>query len=108
MNWTRRIVNALRSRANGRPRPGQVIVPRAEDSVRAYPSAGLTPSRLAAVLREADDGALSTALELFEEMEEKDAHLFSVANTRRLGLTGLEWHVVSAADVQPGVEAQAA
>jgi len=46
-----------------------------------------------AVLREADAGSLSAAMQLYEEMEEKDPHLFAVANTRRLALTGLEWSV---------------
>ncbi len=95
-----RLLGVFRTKSADRPKPGQVIIPRAEDSVRDYPSAGLTPSRLAAMLREADDGSLSTAMQLFEEMEEKDAHLYSVATTRRLALTGLDWHVVSAADVQ--------
>ncbi len=104
MKWTQRIAQALRSDTNGRPKLGQVIVPRAEDSVRDYPSAGLTPSGLNTVLREADDGLLSTAMQLFEEMEEKDAHLFAVANTRRLGLTGLDWQVISAADMHEGVD----
>ena len=104
MKWTDRVVSAVRSQRNGRPKPGQVIVPREEDSARDYPSVGLTPSRLAAILREADDGSLATAMQLFEEMEEKDAHLFYVANTRRLALTGLDWHVVSAADVREGVD----
>ncbi len=104
MNWTQRIVNALRSGPSKRPESGQVIVPRAEDSMRDYPSAGLTPSGLTVVLREADDGSLSTAMQLFEEMEEKDAHLFSVANTRRLALTGLSWQVISAANVHDGVD----
>jgi phage gp29-like protein len=75
-----------------------MIIPRAKDTLRDYPSAGLTPSRLAAILAEADDGSLATAMQLFEEMEEKDAHLFAVANTRRLALTGLEWQVVGGAD----------
>ena len=72
--------------------------------MRDYPSAGLTPSRLMAILREADDGSLAGAMQLFEEMEEKDAHLHAVANTRRLALTGLEWRVVSAADLTEGVD----
>ncbi len=108
MKWTQRIVNALRAGPNQRPAMGQMILARAEDSLRDYPSAGLTPSRLAAILREADGGSLSTAMELFEEMEEKDAHLFAVANTRRLALTGLDWQIVSAADVHEGVDRQAA
>jgi phage gp29-like protein len=64
-----------------------------EDAWRDYPSSGLTPSRLMAVLREADAGSLSAAMQLYEEMEEKDPHLYAVANTRRLALTGLEWTV---------------
>ncbi|MCH7631669.1 MAG: DUF935 family protein [Planctomycetes bacterium] len=100
MKWVQWIVNAVQARPADRPKPGRVIVPRREDSIRDYPSSGLTPSRLASILAEADDGSLSMAMQLFEEMEEKDAHLFSVANTRRLALTGLDWQVVSAADVR--------
>src|SRR3990170_4564640 len=103
MKWTQRLFSTLRA-AGDRPRPGRAIVARKEDSVRDYPSAGLTPSRLAAIFKEADDGSLSTAMELFEQMEEKDAHLFSIANTRRLALTGLDWQVVSASEARDGVD----
>ena len=104
MKLTQLIAHALRRKPIDPPRPGRVAVPRAEDSVRDYPGAGLTPSRLTAILREADDGSLGTAMQLFEELEEKDAHLFSVANVRRLALTGLDWQLVSAADVREGVD----
>lgn len=107
MSVLQRVINALRKEPS-RPSLGRTIVPRKEDSARDYPSAGLTPSRLAAILREADDGSLSTAMELFEQMEEKDAHLYSIANTRRLALTGLEWQINSAADVNPNVDRKAA
>lgn len=108
MGMLRRVVNALRGGDVPRPVEGRVVVPRAEDSVREYPSAGLTPSGLASILREADAGSLSSAMALIEQMEEKDAHLFSVANTRRLALTGLEWEIISAADVTPGANRSAA
>lgn len=85
------------SRMISRPRAGRMILPRREDSLRDYPSSGLTPSRLSAILREADEGSLSSAMQLFEEMEEKDPHLYCVANTRRLALTGLEWDIAPAA-----------
>jgi len=104
MKWAERIINALRNGSRERPRPGQVVFPRREDSVRDYPSAGLTPSRLLAILKDADDGWLSAPMQLFEEMEEKDAHLYAVANTRRLALTGLGWQVISAADVVEGID----
>ncbi len=108
MMWTERIRSAFKATTNGRPKPGRVLQKRAVDSVRDYPGAGLTPSGLAAILREADDGSLATAMQLFEEMEEKDAHLYAVANMRRLALTGLDWEVVSAADVRRGVPRAAA
>ncbi len=103
------LAHAVRRRASGaRPRLGQVIRPREEDSWREYPADGLTPPRLAQVLRAADEGAIDSAMALFEQMEEKDAHLHSVAQTRRLGLTGLEWQVLSAAEVHSGVDPAAA
>jgi phage gp29-like protein len=108
MNWRQRIVNAVRRVVGERPKPGRVIFPEPEDSIRDYPSAGLTPSRLVSILREADDGSLSAPMQLFEEMEEKDAHLHAVANTRRLALTGLEWQILSAADLREGVDRSAA
>lgn len=104
MNWTERIVNALRGERSAKPKGGQLLFPRREDTVRDYPSAGLTPSRLISILQEADDGSLDTAMQLFEEMEEKDPHLFSVANTRRLAFNRLNWEVVSAADLRGGVD----
>lgn len=103
MKWSRILAHAVRG-LTARPEPGRLITPRPEDSQRDYPTSGLTPSRLITILREADDGSLSTAMQLFEEMEEKDAHLYSVANTRRLALTGLPWQVVSAAELHDGAD----
>ncbi len=102
------ILKPFRAAPTSRPKLGQLMHTRKEDSVRDYPSAGLTPSRLAAILREADDGSLSSAMQLFEEMEEKDPHLFSIANTRRLSLTGLGWEVVSDADLRPQADRELA
>ncbi len=109
MNAIQRIINAVRSAiAPEPPRPGRVVLPRAEDFWRDYPADGLTPARLAAILRRADDGALDEAMQLYEQMEEKDAHLHSVAATRRLALTGLEWEIVSAAELMPIADRAAA
>ncbi len=109
MSLTQRIANAVQNlMRTRRPRPGRLIVPREDDRFRDYPSSGLTPSRLMALLREADAGVLDAAMQLFEEMEEKDAHLYAVANTRRLAITGLEWSIVSAADVDRAAERNAA
>ncbi len=99
MSVLERVINALRGGASRPPAAGAILRPRKADVARDYPADGLTPERLVAILREADQGSLAAQMELYEQMEEKDAHLFSVANTRRLAVTGLEWEVVSAAEL---------
>ena len=76
-------------------------------------SSCLPPKRDKPVVRKArehfaDDGAIEQTMALYEQMEEKDAHLFSVAQTRRLAVTGLEWEIVSAVQVREGVDRAAA
>lgn len=105
--WMTRMVNRISGDGGAndeRASMGRLLLPRREDSIRDYPSTGLTPSRLVNILREADAGSLSQAMQLYEEMEEKDPHLYAVANKRRLALTGLEWRIVSAADVLENVD----
>lgn len=110
MGFTSTIINVLRGRKTqvARPRPGQVVGAEPLERWRDYPADGLTPAELARILRDADEGAPDRALALFEQMEEKDAHLHSVANTRRLALTSLGWQVVSAAEMHEGVDRAAA
>ena len=110
MGLKTRIVNALRRNSDEmrRPRLGQVVRTAELDRWRDYPADGLTPSQLVTILRAADEGSIDQAMALFEQMEEKDAHLYSVANTRRLAVTGLRWQIVSAAQVREGVDREAA
>lgn len=106
MQLVQRIANFFHNESSTqRPKPGQLIRRREEDAWRDYPADGLTPARLSAILKAADDGALSEPMQLYEQMEEKDAHLFSIANTRRLALTGLDWEIVPASDLRPGLNA---
>ncbi|MGN0710505.1 MAG: DUF935 domain-containing protein [Anaerovoracaceae bacterium] len=67
-----------------------------QDKFSEYPSNGLTPEKLAALLMEADLGEVKSQMELFEEMEEKDPHLFSQLQTRKNAVTGLEWEIIAA------------
>lgn len=101
MNIVGRIVSSIIGRGRALPRPGAIVRRGREDVWQGYPADGLTPQRLISIIREADAGDPSAQLSLFEQMEEKDAHLFSVARTRRLAVTGLAWEVVSAAEM-PG------
>jgi phage gp29-like protein len=65
-----------------------------EDRYSTYPSVGLTPGGLAAIFQEADQGAVRRQMELFEEMEEKDAHLAALLQTRKLAVLSLDWEVL--------------
>lgn len=79
----------------GEDRPVRVRVAARDvnDRYSSYPSNGLNPIRLAGILHEADAGDVRRQMELYEEMEEKDAHLFSQLQTRKLAVTGLDWEV---------------
>src|SRR5574337_203821 len=74
----------------------QVAVQTIRDRYSSYPSQGLTPERLAAILKEADQGYILRQAELAEEIEEKDGHLSSVLQTRKLAVTGLSWELLPA------------
>ncbi|EPR4994855.1 DUF935 domain-containing protein [Vibrio navarrensis] len=58
-----------------------------------HPSSGLTPARLASIMRDAEQGDLKAQCELAEDMEEKDAHIQSEIGKRRMALQGVEWNI---------------
>jgi len=75
------------------PETREISVATIRDRWSQYPSSGLTPQRLAAIFKEADAGDVSRQAELFEEMEEKDPHLYSQLQTRKNAVLGLEYDV---------------
>ena len=81
-----------------RPETRELAVARIQDKYSDYPSNGLTPTRLAAIFREADTGDIMRQMELFEEMEEHDPHLFSQLQTRKNAVTGLDFEVTAFGD----------
>ncbi len=78
---------------SGRPIMAAVAIRDVNDKFSSYPSDGLTPVKLARIFKEADAGDPFRQMELFEEMESKDTHLFSQLQTRKLAVTGLDWEV---------------
>lgn len=72
-------------------------------SVRStqYPSAGLTPIRLAQIFRQADNGDPRSYLELAEEAEEKSGHYMAVLTTRKRAVMQLPITVEAAGDEEP-------
>lgn len=76
-----------------RPDMREIAVATLRDRWSGYPSSGLTPERLARIFRQADSGDVLSQAELFEEMEEKDAHLASQFQVRKLAVQGLDWEI---------------
>ncbi|EGJ49039.1 DUF935 domain-containing protein [Desulfocurvibacter africanus] len=67
-------------------------------------AAGLTPGRLAAILRDAAQGDHRAYLTLAEEMEEREPHYASVLGTRKRAVAGLEPVVEAASDDKADVD----
>lgn len=61
-------------------------------------ASGLSPDRLARILRNADEGEHRDYLTLAEEMEERDPHYASVLGTRKRAVSSLEITVEAASD----------
>lgn len=66
--------------------------------ITGYPGDGLTPARLAAILREADAGNPLQYLELAETIEERDLHYLGVLGTRRRAVSQIEVVVEAGSD----------
>ena len=59
-----------------------------------HPSRGLTPSKLAQILDAAEQGDVVAQYELFEDIEEKDGHVFAEMDKRRRAVSQLDWRIV--------------
>jgi phage gp29-like protein len=88
--------DAVKKWLKGRPEPvrREVAAVSLEDRWSSYPSIGLTPGTLAAIFQEADQGVVRRQMELFEEMEEKDAHLAALLQTRKAAVLALDYEVL--------------
>jgi phage gp29-like protein len=78
-----------------RPETREIAATTIRDRWSNYPSGGLTPQTLATIFKEADMGDVARQAELFEEMEEKDTHLFSELQTRKNAVHGLDYEIAS-------------
>lgn len=58
-----------------------------------HPARGLTPARLASIMLDAERGDLIHQLELADDMEERDAHLYAELGKRRGAITALPWSI---------------
>lgn len=76
-----------------KPEMREIAAVAVRDRWSSYPSKGLTPQKLAQILLEADGGDIYRQAELFEEMEEKDAHLFSQFQTRKNAVLSFDYEI---------------
>ena len=61
---------------------------------QGHPARGLTPTKLNSILLNAEQGDVIAQFELFEDMEERDAHILSEMSKRRRAVSGLTWDIV--------------
>lgn len=102
--------------AYGRPvKPRQLTERLAEPGLTSIRQAfagtmasGLTPVRLAQILRACDEGAIEEYLILAEEMEERDPHYFSVLGMRKRAISGVVPTVKPASEDKRDVDIGAA
>ena len=59
----------------------------------SHPTRGLTPVRLARLLQRAEEGDLQAQADLFEDMEERDAHIFAEMQKRKNAILTLDWTI---------------
>jgi phage gp29-like protein len=92
-------LNRLKNKILGKSNQGSkgVVYPTA-DRYSDYPTNGLTPEKLSRILKQADQGDVSLMMEMFEEMEEKDSHLFSLLQTRKNAVIGLDFEILPYSD----------
>lgn len=76
--------------------------------VTNHPARGLTPARLNQILEAAERGDLIAQHELFRDMEERDAHVFSELSKRKRAVIKLDWDVVPPRNPSKAEEAAAA
>lgn len=65
---------------------------------QGHPSRGLTPSKLSRIMDAAEQGDIMAQYELYDDMEEKDAHIMAEMSKRRRAVTGLDWSIVPPRD----------
>lgn len=63
------------------------------ETFATHPSRGLTPPKLASILEDAERGNLIAQSDLFEDMEEKDAHIFAEMQKRKNALINIPWDI---------------
>lgn len=73
-----------------------------------HPAVGLTPAKLHQLLTGAESGNMNDMLALFEDMEERDSHIFAELDKRKRSLLSLDWYIKPPADASAAEKEHAA
>jgi phage gp29-like protein len=73
-----------------------------------HPSRGLTPAKLASIFTQAERGHLVAQSDLFQDMEEKDGHIFSEMDKRKRAVLSIDWDITPPRNASAAEKAQAA
>jgi phage gp29-like protein len=76
--------------------------------IAGHPSRGITPARLNDILMQAEQGDLVAQHELFADMEERDAHVYTELAKRKRASIKLDWDIVPPRNASKEEEDQAA
>lgn len=98
--------------AHGRPIEKQVLTEEiaaptlggVRSVISGYPGDGLTPTRLASIMRDADQGEPLRFFELAEQIEERDLHYSGVLGTRKRSVAQIGISVEPASEDKADVE----
>ena len=74
----------------------------------SHPAVGLTPAKLHQLLTGAESGNINDMLALFEDMEERDSHIFAELDKRKRSLLSLDWYIKPPSDASAAEKEQAA
>lgn len=66
-----------------------------------HPTQGLSPAKLANLLREAEQGNLAAMADLAKDMEDKDGHISCDLGKRRRAIVGLDWNIKAPRNASP-------
>ena len=98
---------------NGQPfKKGDLRTPQTAQHVNlagfynSHPAKGLTPQRLNAILREAELTSWQAQYDLFDDMEQRDTHLFAEMDKRKRAVMGLSWELRTTQQYVPGATTQ--
>ena len=93
---------------NGQPfKKGDLRTPQTAQHVNlagfynSHPAKGLTPQRLNSILREAEQTSWQAQYDLFDDMEQRDTHLFAEMDKRKRAVMGLSWELRAPDEASP-------